>query len=81
MQSKHLLFFFFLSPGLARDALSFTGDCALVSVCFVCRWSDGASRRETDTEKRSMFPQQMGIIHAVQVYARNGSQCTLRVFM
>lgn len=81
MQSKHLLFFLFFSLSLARDALSFTGDCARISVCFVCRWSDGASRRETDTEKRSMFPQQMGIIRAVQVYAHNRSQCTLRVFM
>lgn len=56
-------------PRLARDLLCIIGNCVLAWMCLcVSDW-------ETDTEKRNIFHQQMGIIHAAQVSAR--PHCTM----
>lgn len=66
MQCKHFLLFSWQETFLASQGI--VCECVFVYVLlYVC----GVKKRETDTEKRSMFPQQMGIIHAVQVYAHH----------
>lgn len=61
--------YLFIFPRLARDLLSIIGNCVHAWMCLcVSDW-------ETDTEKRNIFHQQMGIIHAAQVSTR--PHCTM----
>lgn len=67
--------FFFALASQAREWGLRTRSCLL----FALRRSDRASQRATqrrDAEKRSMFPQQMGIIHAARVSAALRAPCT-----